>query len=120
MTENNQKKKLFLDTLTSAYSHKEYVYFLQELLNDVQLVAPGTFNKAYGSLSNVIEGHYHIGNYKGSDGKKIALFAVQLKNKGNVENARSTQRAFIKALLDNSGCYSALAAFYTMDNDSNG
>lgn len=120
MTENNQKKKLFLDTLTSAYSHKGYVYFLQELLNDVQLVAPGTFNKAYGSLSNVIEGHYHIGNYKGSDGKKIALFAVQLKNKGNVENARSTQRAFIKALLDNSGCDSALAAFYTMENDSNG
>ena len=35
MTENNQKKKLFLDTLTSVYSHKGYVYFLQELLNDV-------------------------------------------------------------------------------------
>lgn len=120
MTENNQKKKLFLDTLTSAYNHKEYVHFLQELLNDVQLVAPGTFNKEYSSLSAVIEGHYHIGNYKGSDGKKMALFAVQLQNKGNVENARSTQRAFIKALLDNSGCDSALAAFYTMEKDSNG
>lgn len=120
MTENNQKKKLFLDTLTSAYNHKEYVHFLQELLNDVQLVAPGTFNKEYSSLSAVIEGHYHIGNYKGSDGKKMALFAVQLQNKGNVENARSTQRAFIKSLLDNSSCDSALAAFYTMEKDSNG
>ncbi len=118
--ENNQKKTLFLNTLTSAYNHKEYVHFLQELLNDVQLVAPGTFNKEYSSLSAVIEGHYHIGNYKGSDGKKIALFAVQLQNKGNVENARSTQRAFIKSLLDNSGCDSALAAFYTLEKGSNG
>ena len=120
MTENNQKKTLFLNTLTSAYNHKEYVHFLQELLNDVQLVAPGTFNKEYSSLSAVIEGHYHIGNYKGSDGKKMALFAVQLQNKGNVENARSTQRAFIKSLLENSGCDSALAAFYTMEKGSNG
>lgn len=120
MTENNQKKKLFLDTLTSAYNHKEYVRFLQELLNDVHLVAPETFNKEYSSLSAVIEGHYHIGNYKGPDGKKIALFAVQLQNKGNVENARSTQRAFIKSLLDNSGYDSALAAFYTMEKDREG
>lgn len=120
MTENNQKKKLFLDTLKSAYSHKDYVRFLQELLNDVQLVAPGKFNKEYSSLSAVIEGHYHIGNYKDSDGKKLALFAVQLQNKGNVENSRSTQRAFIKTLLDNSGCDSALAAFYTMEKDDNG
>ena len=120
MTENNQKKKLFLDTLTSAYNHKEYVRFLQELLNDVHLVAPETFNKEYSSLSAVIEGHYHIGNYKGPDGKKIALFAVQLQSKGNVENARSTQRAFIKSLLDNSGYDSALAAFYTMEKDREG
>lgn len=120
MTENNQKKKLFLDTLTSAYNHEEYVRFLQELLNDVHLVAPETFNKEYSSLSAVIEGHYHVGNYKGPDGKKIALFAVQLQNKGNVENARSTQRAFIKSLLDNSGYDSALAAFYTMEKDREG
>lgn len=120
MTANEQKKIMFQNTLTSAYNHKEYVHFLQELLNNVQLVAPGKFNKEYSSLSAVIEGHYHIGNYKGSDGKKMALFAVQLQNKGNVENARSTQRAFIKALLDNSGCDSALASFYTMEKDSNG
>ena len=120
MTENTKKKELFLNTLTSAYNHQEYVRFLQELLNDVQLVAPGKFNKEYSSLSAVIDGHYHIGNYKGSDGKKMALFAVQLQSKGNVENARSTQRAFIKSLLDNSGCDSALAAFYTMEKDSYG
>jgi len=120
MIANEQKKIMFKNTLTSAYNHKEYVHFLQELLNDVQMVAPGKFNKEYSSLSAVVEGHYHIGNYKGPDGKKMALFAVQLQNKGNVENARSTQRAFIKALLDNSGCDSALAAFYTMEKDSNG
>lgn len=120
MIDNSKKKELFLQTLTKAYNHQDYVRFLQELLNDVQLVAPTRFNKEFSSLSGIIAGHYHIGNYKGADGKKMALFAVQLQNKGNVENARSSQRAFIKTLLDNSGCDGALAAFYTMEKDANG
>ena len=120
MIDNSKKKELFLQTLTKAYNHQEYVRFLQELLNDVQMVAPTRFNKEFSSLSGIIAGHYHIGNYKGSDGKKMALFAVQLQNKGNVENARSSQRAFIKTLLDNSGCDGALAAFFTMEKDANG
>lgn len=120
MIDNSKKKELFLQTLTKAYNHQDYVRFLQELLNDVQLVAPTRFNKEFSSLSGIIAGHYHIGNYKGADGKKMALFAVQLKNKGNVDNARSSQRAFIKTLLDNSGCDGALAAFYTMEKDANG
>ena len=120
MTDNSKKKDLFLQTLTNAYNHQEYVRFLQELLNDVQMVAPTRFNKEFSSLSGVIAGHYHIGNYKGADGKKMALFAVQLQNSGNVENARSSQRAFIKTLLDNSGCDGALAAFFTTEKDANG
>lgn len=120
MTDNSKKKELFLHTLKNAYNHQGYVRFLQELLNDVQLVAPMRFNKEYSSLSGVIAGHYHIGNYKGADGKKMALFAVQLQNKGNVENARSSQRAFIKTLLENSGCDGALAAFFTMEKDASG
>ena len=120
MTDNSKKKELFLQTLTRAYNHQEYVRFLQELLNDVQMVAPTRFNKEFSSLSGIIAGHYHIGNYKGADGKKMALFAVQLQNKGNVENARSSQRAFIKTLLDNSGCDGALAAFFTMEKDASG
>lgn len=120
MTDNSKKKELFLQTLTRAYNHQKYVRFLQELLNDVQMVAPTRFNKEYSSLSGIIAGHYHIGNYKGADGKKMALFAVQLQNKGNVENARSSQRAFIKTLLDNSGCDGALAAFFTMEKDASG
>ena len=120
MTDNSKKKELFLHTLKNAYNHQGYVRFLQELLNDVQLVAPTRFNKEYSSLSGVIAGHYHIGNYKGADGKKMALFAVQLQNKGNVENARSSQRAFIKTLLENSGCDGALAAFFTMEKDASG
>ena len=120
MIDNSKKKELFLQTLKNAYNHQGYVRFLQELLNDVQMVAPTRFNKEYSSLSGVIAGHYHIGNYKGSDGKKMALFAVQLQNKGNVENARSSQRAFIKTLLDNSGCDGALAAFFTVEKDATG
>ena len=62
MTDNSKKKDLFLQTLTNAYNHQEYVRFLQELLNDVQIVAPTRFNEEHSSLSGVIAGHYHIGN----------------------------------------------------------
>lgn len=119
MTVNNRKKEIFENVLTSTYNYRQYVKFLRELLNDFKLVAPNKFNKAYSS-SNVIDGHYHIGNYLGTDGKKVALFSVQLKRKGYVENARSSQRAFIKDLLEKYGCDGALAAFYTMEKDVNG
>ena len=46
MIDNSKKKELFLQTLTKAYNHQEYVRFLQELLNDVQIVAQ------HGSIRN--------------------------------------------------------------------
>lgn len=120
MIDNNPKKSLFINTLTSAYNHEQYVRFLHELLNNISLVAPNRINKTYGSLSGIIAGYYHIGNYKGSDNKQIALLAVELQNKSHVENARSTQRAFVKSLIDNSGCDGAIAAFYTMEKNERG
>ena len=60
---NEKKQELLKDVLTKPYDHQAYVRFLQEFFNKMQLVAPGKFNKAYGSVAKVVEGHYHIGNY---------------------------------------------------------
>ena len=117
---NEKKQELFRDVLTKPYDHQAYVRFLQEFFNKIQLVAPGKFNKAYDNAAKFVEGHYHIGNYSGSDGKKMALLAIQLKNEHNVENARSAQRSFIKSLLDSSNCDGAMASFYTMDKEASG
>lgn len=71
------KKDLFLNTLQKSYNQKNYVRFLQELLNNITLVNPPKFNKEYGSLSYIIDGYYHIGNYKDDENKKIVLLSVQ-------------------------------------------
>ena len=55
----------------------------------------------------------------GEDNNKVALFSVCLKNDKNLENTRSMQRAFVKMLLESSGCPGALAAFYTKGEPDN-
>lgn len=110
------RKKRFTDTLTSAYDHQNYIIFLKELLNDVQIANPDYMIRPYNRFSVAICGYYHIGNFVGQNGDKVALFSVELKNNKNLENARSMQRNFVKNLLEESGFQGALTAFYTKDD----
>lgn len=112
MTE--QKRKIFVGTLTEAFNHDRYVQFLRELLDNIHIVAPNKENKPFNTFSAAIDHYRHIGNYEGEDKNKVALFSVCLKNDKNLENARSMQRAFVKTLLENSNCAGALVAFYTI------
>ena len=113
MTE--QKRKIFEETLTEAYDHERYVQFLRELLDNMQLVAPNKEVKPWNTFSVAIDHYRHIGNYVGEDHNKVALFSVCLRNDKNIENARSTQRSFVKMLLESSNCAGALVSFYTKD-----
>ena len=113
MTE--QKRKIFEETLTEAYDHERYVQFLRELLDNMQLVAPNKEVKPWNTFSVAIDHYRHIGNYVGEDHNKVALFSVCLRNDKNIENARSTQRSFVKTLLESSNCAGALVSFYTKD-----
>jgi adenine-specific DNA-methyltransferase len=109
------RKKRFTDTLTGPYDHQTFILFLKELLNDVQIVNPDRLIQPYNTFSVAISGYYHIGNFTGKNGSKIALFSVELKNNKNLENARSMQRNFVKNLLEESGFQGALVAFYTKE-----
>ena len=113
MTE--QKRKICEETLTEAYDHERYVQFLRELLDNMQLVAPNKEVKPWNTFSVAIDHYRHIGNYVGEDHNKVALFSVCLRNDKNIENARSTQRSFVKMLLESSNCAGALVSFYTKD-----
>lgn len=113
MTE--QKRKVFVETLTDSFDHDRYVHFIRELLDDMQIVAPNQEKKPYNTFSAAIDHYRHIGNYVGTDNNKVALFSVCLKNDKNLENARSMQRAFVKTLLESSDCAGALVAFHTKD-----
>lgn len=109
------KRERFVNTLSSAYKHDDYVLFLKELLVNIQLVAPNKEIKPWNTFSAAVDHYNHIGNYVGDDGKKIALFSVCLKNDKNIENARSMQRGFVKSLLESGDCAGALVSFYTVE-----
>lgn len=111
----SRKTDIFKNVLTTAYNNDAFVGFIQELLNDIEMVAPTTYNKVYNNFSYYVDGYYHIGNYTGNDDNRIAVFSVALKKGDSVERARTMQRNFIKPLLENSMCAGALVAFYTAD-----
>jgi len=55
----------------------------------------------------------HTEMYTTPEGKKIAIFSVQLKKESYVESSRSTQRSYAKKLIEGGNCDAAIVAFYT-------
>ena len=96
--------------LQNSYSTENYVLFVQELFDNVKLVAPNKFNKEYTNFSSHIEGSSHVGYYNAPDNKKLIIASVKLKRDAYVENSRSTQRSYAKVLIENGNCDAALIA----------
>lgn len=111
----SRKSEIFETVLTGAYDNGVFVNFVQEFLNDMELIAPTAYKKVFNNFSYYVDGYYHIGNYTGNDGNKIAVFSVALRKGDSVERARTMQRNFVKPLLENSVCAGALVAFYTLE-----
>lgn len=111
----SRKSEMFETVLTGAYDNSVFVNFVQEFLNDMELIAPTAYKKVFNNFSYYVDGYYHIGNYMGNDGNKIAVFSVALRKGDSVERARTMQRNFVKPLLENSMCAGALVAFYTLE-----
>lgn len=99
--------------LQNTYSTENYVLFVQELFDNVKLVAPNKFNKEYTNFSFHIEGSSHVGYYTAPDNKKLIIASVKLKRDAYIKNSRSTQRSYAKVLIENGNCDAALIAFYT-------
>lgn len=109
----SRKTDIFEAVLTSAYNHSSFIDFVREFLNDMDMVAPTQYKKIYNNFSYYVDGYYHIGNYQGDNGEKIAVFSVALKKGDSVERSRTMQRNFIKPLIEAGNCAGALVAFYT-------
>lgn len=99
--------------LTSEYSTKSYVEFVQNVFSSMRLIAHNNYRKEFSNFSSHIMGSTHIGEYITSDNKKVAIFSVELKNAQYVQNSRSTQRSYAKKLIEAGNCDAALVAFYT-------
>lgn len=99
--------------LKSAYSTESFVSFIKEIFDSIKIIAPDKKNKEYSNFNSHIETYSHIGNYTSPDGKKIAVFEVQLKAASYVENSRSTQRSYARKLIENGNVDGAIIAFFT-------
>ena len=80
---SDTKREIFEKTLSNPFEHKQYVNFLKELLDNLQIITPDEEKKVYDSFSAAIDHYRHIGNYEGNDKNKVALFTVCLKNDKN-------------------------------------
>lgn len=109
----SRKTDIFEAVLTNPYNHNSFVDFVREFLNDMDIVAPTQYKKVYNNFSYYVDGYFHIGNYHGDNGEKIAIFSVALKKGDSVERSRTMQRNFIKPLIEAGNCAGALVAFYT-------
>ena len=101
------------DILKSAYSTEGFVALVTEIFDSIKIIAPDKKNKEYSNFNSHIETYSHIGSYTSPDGKKIAVFEVQLKAANYVENARSTQRSYARKLIDSGNVDGAIIAFFT-------
>ncbi len=110
MSEAIQKIEIILK---SEYSTPNFVEFVTEIFDSLKIVAPDKFHKEYSNFSSHIEGYTHIGDYISSDDKKVAVFSVQLKTASYVENSRSTQRSYVRKLIDAGNCDAAIVSFYS-------
>lgn len=105
------------DILKSTYSTDGFVALIKEIFDSIKIIAPDKKNKEYSNFNSHIETSSHIGNYTTPDGKKIAVFEVQLKAASYVENARSTQRSYARKLIENGNLDAAIIAFFTPNDD---
>ena len=101
--------------LTSEYSTANFVELMQEIFDSMKLVAPNSFRQEFSNFATHIVGKAHIGNYTTPEGKKIAIFSVQLKKENYVEGSRNIQRSYAKKLIEGGNCDAAIIAFYAKD-----
>ena len=55
------KKQTFVNTLRSGYKKEDYVRFLREMLNNVEIKAPDKEIIPYNTFSAAVEYYTHIG-----------------------------------------------------------
>lgn len=109
----SRKIDMFESVLSNPYNHSSFVDFVREFLNDVELIAPDLKKGVSPHFYYYVDGYYHIGNYQGDNGEKIAVFSVALRKGDSVERSRTMQRNFVKPLIEAGNCDGALVAFYT-------
>ena len=102
------KQQIFEDVLQGAYSLKKFARFSRELFTGLN-ISSNSPKKPPQNFSEHIKEYYVLGRQD-----DIAVLAVNLQKNKSVERARSVQRNFVKALIeDEIAVDGAIVAFYS-------
>ncbi len=102
------KQRIFEDVLQSAYSLENFTRFAREFFTDLRISSTRP-QKPSQNFSEHIKEFYALGRQN-----DIAVLAVNLQKNKSVERARSIQRNFVKALIeDETAVDGAIVAFYS-------
>lgn len=102
--------------LKNNYDINNFIGLMKEIFENMNLVNPNKFHQEFSNFSAHIKGYTHIGNYNTENKEKIFIASVELQNSTFVENARSTQRNYVKKLIENGNYDSAIVAFYSSNS----
>ena len=102
------KQRIFEDVLQSAYRLENFTRFAREFFTDLRISSTRP-QKPSQNFSEHIKEFYALGRQN-----DIAVLAVNLQRNKSVERARSVQRNFVKALIeDETAVDGAIVAFYS-------
>lgn len=102
------KQRIFEDVLQSAYNLEKFAKFAQEFFTGLRISSTRP-QKPSQNFSEHIKEFYVLGRQD-----NIAVLAVNLQKNKSVERARSVQRNFVKALIeDEIAVDGAIVAFYS-------
>lgn len=102
------KQRIFEDVLQSAYNLENFARFVREFFTDLRIASIRP-QKPPQNFSEHIKEFYALGRQK-----DVAVLAVNLQKNKSVERARSVQRNFVKALIEEDiAIDGAIVAFYS-------
>lgn len=102
--------------LTNSFTSASFLELSKELFDNAKLKDKIIYRKEMSNFSSHVERSAHIGDYEDPQGKKVVIYAVELKQKDYVENSRSTQRNYAKSIINNNNYDAALVAYYMHDD----
>lgn len=105
------------EILHSEYNIDGYTTLVREILNGAQINnAPKFCDEKKSIYASHIVGNNYIGKYSDPDGKVITIHDVELKTATYVENSRSVQRSYAKALIEAANADAAIIAYHTQED----
>ncbi|MGL4485248.1 MAG: hypothetical protein ACRCUS_09875, partial [Anaerovoracaceae bacterium] len=121
------RKDSFVSILTEAFDIGKFLQFSKDFFNEIEVndsrfvILDDKRQQSDWNWTNFtyhIEGYYNIGSFIGSDKKRIAVYAVALKDEKQIDTARSMQRNFVKKLIESDRKDAAIVAFYADDKSN--